>query len=441
VVSGPVPARAAPGSPSHDYPWMATMHNLAAAGYIEEEFFFEGTARQFDTAGANAMAGKLIDGGHRYRTRMLVRRPKDMSKFNGTVLAEWQNVTAGFDLDAMWGGSYEHIVRAGYVWVGISPQRVGVQGEPNGLKLWSPVRYGTLDVTDGGKLVRDELSYDIFAQGIQAIRKPLGVNVLGGATPKTVIAMGASQSAGRLGTYTNALHGELGTPIDAYLVMIGGARIRDDLNVPVFKLLSETDVPNQVAARQPDTARFRHWEVAGASHSSRRTSMNSGPMTKRDNVTRAVANCTYPTYPRVPMNYVLSAVYDHMVRWVRDGVAPPAAPKLEVDGNVIRRDARGNALGGIRLAEFDPAVAINTGSNTGDGFCRLYGRFEPFPDEVLKSLYPSHAAYVAAANARNDANLKAGYVLAPDARDSKTRAAQSIVGSGAPCGYRTRRNG
>src|SRR6185295_1871558 len=166
--------------------------------------------------------------------------------------------------------------------------------------------------------------------GMEAIRDPQGVNVLGGAKPKTIIAMGASQSAGRLGTYINALHGELGSPVSGYLVMIGGARIRDDLNVPVFKLLSETDIPGQVRARQPDTDKFRLWEVPGASHSSRRTSMNAGPLTKRDNVERAAANCTYPTYPRVPMNYVMASVYDHIVAWIQKGKAPPTVARVDV---------------------------------------------------------------------------------------------------------------
>src|SRR5690606_37414309 len=196
----------------------------------------------------------------------------------------------------------------------------------------------------------DSMSYDIFAQGMEAIRDPQGVNVLGGATPKTIIAMGASQSAGRLGTYINALHDELGSPVSAYFLMIGGARVREDLSVPVFKLLSETDVPGQVRNRQADTDTFRHWEIAGTSHSSRRTSMNSGPLTKRDHVERAAANCTYPTYPRVPMNYALAAVYDHLTAWVQKGVKPPIAPRLEVDGNEVQRDEHGNAKGGIRLA-------------------------------------------------------------------------------------------
>jgi hypothetical protein len=433
TVTGPIAAVGKPGDGSRNYPWMATLHNLEGAGYVEEEFFYEGTARRFNTAGDNAMNGTLRDGGHRYKTRLLVRRPKDMRRFNGTVLAEWQNVTAGYDLDAMWGGSYEHIVRAGYIWVGISPQRVGVQEAPNGLKVWSPTRYGSLDVTAGGTVTDDSLSYDIFAQGLQAIKSPRGVNVLGGATPKTMIIMGASQSAGRLGTYINALHSTLGGPVDAYFLMIGGARVREDLNVPVFKLLSETDVPGQVRSRQPDTDKFRHWEVSGASHSSRRTSMNSGPMTRRDGVIREAPVCQYPTYPRIPMNYVLSAIYDHMTDWVQNKELPPIAPRMEIENNAIKRDADGLGLGGIRLAEFDPATAINTGVNSGGRFCNLYGRYEPFDDAKLKSRFPTHGQYVAAARARTADNLKAGYILAEDAKESLARASDSIYGRPGTC--------
>ncbi len=432
-VTGPVAVGAQPGDKSHDYPWMATIHPLNVQGYVEEEFFFEGTARQFNTQGDNAMDGQLVSGGHPYRTRMVVRRPKDMKKFNGVVLAEWQNVTAGYDLDAMWGGSFEHIMREGYVWVGISAQFVGVNREPNGLKVWSPVRYGSLDVSAGGTVPQDSLSYDIFAQGMEAIRDPQGVNVLGGAKPKTIIAMGASQSAGRLGTYINALHDELGGPVNAYLLMIGGARVREDLNVPVFKLLSETDVPGQIRNRQADTDKFRHWEIAGTSHSSRRTSMNAGPLTKRDHVERAAANCTYPTYPRVPMNYALASVYDHMTAWAQTGKLPPIAPRMEIDGADLKRDARGNALGGIRLAEADPATAINSGANGGDGFCRLYGRYEPFDDATIAALYPTHGAYTKAAKQNIANNLAAGYIVKADADESRRRADQSIAGRGLTC--------
>jgi Alpha/beta hydrolase domain len=188
-----------------------------------------------------------------------------------------------------------------------------------------------------------------------------------------------------------------------------------------------------VRNRQADTDKFRHWEIAGTSHSSRRTSMNAGPLTKRDNVQRAVANCTYPTYPRVPMNYALAAVYDHMTAWVQEGKLPPIAPRVDVNGNEIVRDERGNARGGIRLAEFDPPTALNSGANGGDGFCRLYGRYEPFDDATIAALYPSHKAYADAAKKRIADNLAAGYIVKADADESRRRADQSIAGRGLTC--------
>lgn len=449
TVTGPIALGAPLGDASRDYPWSSTMHNLAGVGYIEEEYFFEGTASRFNTPAGQP--GTLRDAGHRYKTRMVVRRPIDAKKFNGTVLAEWTNVTPGYDLDAMWGSTFENVVRGGYVWVGISAQRVGVQQAPNGLKTWSPKRYASLDVTDGGTITNDDLSYDIYAQGMEAIKHPQGVNPLGPLKAQRVIAMGASQSAARMGTYINSLHGQLGGPVDGYLLFIGGARIRDDVPVPVFKILSETDIPGQVAARQPDTNKYRQWEVVGASHSGRRTGLNSGTLNARDGVTREAAVCTYPTWPRVPINTVLGAAYDHMDRWIKDGAPPPIAAKADIltrEGPPptpaaggrgaaspfeIKRDARGNALGGIRLSEFAVATSLSTRENSGNSFCVLYGRYDPFPDAVINELYPTHAAYVSAVKVQDAANLKAGYIQAVNAQRSDRRAEESYIGSGDPC--------
>ena len=431
-VTGPVPAKA-PGDPSRDYPWMATMHRLAAMGYVEEEYFIEGTANRYDTAVPLGTNGTVVQSGLPYRTRIIVRRPASPAKFNGTVLAEWQNVTAGYDLDAMWGASFEHVMRSGYVWVGVSAQRVGVQAPPNGLAQWSPTRYGTLDVTANGQVTDDALSYDIFAQAVQALRQPVGVRPLGPLSAQRVFAIGASQSAGRLQVFINALHPLIGDPVDAYMLYIGGGRVRSDLTVPIFKLISETDVPVQVAARQPDTPRFRYWEVAGTSHSGRRTVLNSRPLLARDGVAPTTGDCEFPPYPRVPVQHVTNAAFDHMVRWVRDGVEPPTAALVATEGAVIQRDARGNALGGIRLAEFDVATALNSGANTGAAFCRLYGTYQPFTQEVIDALYPTHSAYVAPVFAQTHANVRAGYVVPEDAKRTLSVALHGIIGRGTPC--------
>jgi hypothetical protein len=449
TVTGPIPMHGQLGDPARDYPWFTTFHNLKAVGYVEEEFFYEGTASQFDTP--NGQDGALKDSGHKYKTRLIVRRPIDPKKFNGTVLAEWQNVTAGYDLDAHWEATFEQIVRGGYVWVGISAQRVGVQQAPNGLKLYSPTRYASLDVTDGGTITNDGLSYDIFAQGMQAVKSPKGVSPLGPLKAQRVIAMGASQSAARLGTFINSLHKQLGGPVDAYLLFIGGARVRDDIPVPVMKILSETDAIGQVPSRQPDTAKFVEWEVTGASHAGRHLALNSGSLNRRDSIVREAPVCTYPMWPRTPIDNVLGASYDLIDKWVKTGTPPPIAPKAEVESkegeipgrngqpatrgtiNDYKRDEHGNALGGIRLAEFAVPTSLSTRENSGNTFCFLYGRYEPFPDELINKLYPTHASYVAKVKAQTDANLKAGYIQAADAKRTIVRAERSYIGSGDPC--------
>jgi hypothetical protein len=151
TLSGPVPVTAIPGSPSHNYTFFSSNHDLPTHGYVEEEYFFSGTANRYNTPPLTT--GTIIDSGHPYMTRLVVRRPANLSDFNGTVLVEWINVTNGFDAENTWFFSWEHILRAGYVWVGVSAQRVGV----NALKAWSPSRYGTLDVTQGGTINDDSL--------------------------------------------------------------------------------------------------------------------------------------------------------------------------------------------------------------------------------------------------------------------------------------------
>src|SRR5262249_43197411 len=199
TVTGPIHADA-PGDPGHDYPFYASVVDLAAHGYVEQEFFIEGTANRYTTP--PVATATIVDGGHHYKTRVVVRRPTSAARFNGTVLVEWNNVTAGHDLDIDWFQTYDHLMESGFAWVGVTPQRIGVEA----IKVWNAKRYGTLDVTENGAVANDDLSYDIMAQAAQALRTPGTVDVMGGLRPVRLFATGHSQSAGRLGTYVNSIH-------------------------------------------------------------------------------------------------------------------------------------------------------------------------------------------------------------------------------------------
>lgn len=438
TVEGPIPS-VAPGDPSRNYTFLATPIDLAASGYVEQEFFLAGTACAY--SGVGLASATIANCGMPYRTRMVVRRPASAAAFNGVVLAEWQNVTAQYDIDHYWHESSSHIMRAGYAWVGISAQRAGIQPLPppanplasiNTLRLWSPLRYGSLDVTAGGTVLNDDLSYDIFSQAVKALRAPAGTGPLGPLAADTVIALGTSQSGSRLAAYHNSIWPIQEPVVNAFFIGESRGPLRADLSVPVLRLLSEVDV--NPAFRPADAPNYRHWEVAGAAHAGSGFVDNIQPLLDRDQVFRTPTNCVRPPLSRIPKRYVYNAAWDHVVAWVRDGRLPPVAPRIAYVGTAIARDAFGNALGGIRLSEHEVATAENSATNRpadaspGSLFCSLFATHVPFTDEQLATLYRNHGRYVSEVARVNAANVAAGFLLPADSGASTAGAAGSPVG-------------
>src|SRR4051794_5559258 len=187
----------------HGWAFGRPLFDLAERGYVEEEFFLSGEATTYrPVAGAefgrDGLWAAEPKGALPFTTRLLVYRPADPARFNGTAVVCWNNVTAGYEL---FHGESPEILEGGYAFVGATVQRVGVHGfpqNPQGLAAWDPQRYGELSIPS------DEGSYDIYAQVGRAVgtdRDRSGIDPLGGLDVKNVIALGASQSAGRLATY------------------------------------------------------------------------------------------------------------------------------------------------------------------------------------------------------------------------------------------------
>src|SRR5262249_48713720 len=166
TVSGPVGG----GTPSEFM--FSTNFNLAQVGYQEQEFFITGTAKSYTsttpltTDGAwNHIGPTGMTAG--YTTRVIVRRPIDPAKFNGTVIIEWLNLSGMGDAGPDWTLSHNELIRDGFAWVGVSAQWQGVQaakGNAPGVVPGDPVRYAALSHPG------DSFSYDIFSQAGQAIR-------------------------------------------------------------------------------------------------------------------------------------------------------------------------------------------------------------------------------------------------------------------------------
>ena len=353
-VTGPVAITTPLRDPAHGYPLtMPTPIDLAKRGYVEEEFFIEGKANSFNTP--PGQIGSVKDSDLPFKTRIVVRRPKSTSKFNGTVLVEWYNVSQAHDSEYDWFQAAEHIIRAGYAWVGVSNQRLGV----NSLKEWSPNRYSTLDVTVGGKINDDSLSYDILTAAAVTVRGKGSADVMGGLKVERLIAIGHSQSASRLYTYFHSVHPLIPKVYDAVVLDASGGKVSTDLDVKVFKLLTETDVAGQANNRQPDTDKYRQWEVAGASHLDAQFSrmsaalglrvsgidpVDGSPAISGPTISGGAGNgasgngdgvvgtnaCKNPPFSRIPEHYVLDAVLDHTAQWIKDGTPPPTAPHIEL---------------------------------------------------------------------------------------------------------------
>jgi hypothetical protein len=428
-----------------------TSFDLATVGYQQSEFFLAGTADAYTSAGALTSDGKWTVAPTTpapYTTRIVVNRPIDKHDFNGTVVVEWLNVSGGADASPDWIHTHVELIRRGYAWVGVSAQAVGL----NALKLppcgpnptgpcGDPVRYASM-LHPG-----DSYSYDIYSEAAETVRKQART-VLGGLRPRRVIAAGESQSAGRLVTYIDAVH-PLARVYDGFLVHSRGAAgaplsqtplpavsppnptfIRDDIDTPVLVFHTEND--SGIAARQPDTADFRLWEVAGTAHFDlyglQQGATDTGGLPTVRNWFVSLQHPTNQPIPNFtcgtpinsgPQTFVLRAAISKLNRWVATGTPPRSAPRLEtVSTSPVQYalDADGNVRGGIRTPAVDAAVAKLSGfGQTGTTFCFLFGTTEPFTAEQLEARYGSHGRFVLHWIAATVRSALGGYLLPEDA--------------------------
>lgn len=432
--------------------------DLAANGYVQEEFFVSGTASRYSLVGAAGSDGRWvaeISGSAPFRTRIIVRRPEDPSQCSGTLLLEWLNVSSGFEADVEWAYMCEEILRARHAYVAVSAQVVGVHGGEGilgfsgpfpGLRGMDPARYDTLAIPG------DQYSFDVFRQvglalgpprggaagpGCHVARRSAG-RVLGGLAPIRVLALGESQSAYYLTSYINAIH-PLSPVFDGFLVHSRGAGaaslagtgidlradaepvpIRTDYPAPVFVLQAEGDLAAPLAsalARQPDSDKFRLWEVAGTAHADAHV---IGPAAQ-------LLGCDWPVNSG-PHRYVAQAALRALHDWVAAGTPPPRAARIELTSPrppVIKRDAAGNAVGGVRTPVLDVPVATLSGEGPpgagGPGW--LVGSTAAFDGADLVRRYRDEAGYLRAYAEALDAAISAGFLLAEHAEQMLAEAA------------------
>jgi hypothetical protein len=411
------------------------------AGWVEEEYALEGTAVSYASEGALPPDGWFAlreDTSADYRTRIVVRRPGTQASFNGTVVVEWLNVSGGLDANPDFVYLADELYRGGYAWIGVSAQRLGIEGGPvlvstpqsaeagagRGLRALDPDRYGELHHPG------DAFAYDIYTQVARALR--VG-GILGGLVPARILAAGESQSAFALTTYINGVQ-PLAQQYDGFLVhsrggstmplgtsgagvdlasSLSGAptRFRTDLEAPILILQTETDMLSVLSyfpARQPDTERLRTWEVAGTAHADAYL-VGDGA---------ANFDCGAPINSG-PLHFVAKAALRQLDTWSKSGVVAPEGARLQIEdagaGPQLFRDQDGIALGGIRTPHVDAPVDVHSGAAAGGSIaCILFGATTPLPAERIAERYASPEAYLEAFTQAADATIRAGFVLEAD---------------------------
>ncbi|HEY5097866.1 MAG TPA: alpha/beta hydrolase domain-containing protein [Acidimicrobiales bacterium] len=429
-------------------PVTANATGLAANDYVEQEFFASGTATAFQ-ATSSPSDGKWSIApttAAAYRTRILVRRPKDPAHFNGTLVVEWMNESAG-ESAPDWDYLNPQLMREGFAYVAVSAQAVGVNGgtpilgsaeagTSGGLVGSEPARYGTLHHPG------DQYANDIFAQIGKALRDPKPA-VLGGMHPKHVVAVGESQSAYFLTTFADAFQPRTDTFDGIFIHSRGGApaplngasitsgqgasnvRIRTDLKIPVFMFETQTDLITlgYAAAQQPNTDRIRTWEVAGTSHAD----------AYEIGAAIGVLGCTTPVNDG-PQHIVVQAAFTAFNRWVDGGAAPPSPPPFRLsstDPATLALDANGNVIGGVRTPAVDAPVSTLSGAAPAGAnvLCSLFGSTTAFDPAKLVDLYHTKAGYLAAYQTRLDQAIDHGFILRADRSELLAQAQQVAIPS------------
>jgi hypothetical protein len=440
--------------------------------YVEEEYLVSGAATVYTYAEDPVREEKipLVDDVP-YTTRMIVRRPQSHGVFNGTVVIEWWNSTAGFDTSPAWDASAEYFGRTGTAYVGVTNSTTSFGFLVGGCRLFGILppmcgtRYSALEMPENGQAF-EMLSQIANLLKSDAANNPFPENF----EVERIYHVGQSQQGGSMVTYATAFHFPVN---DGYFIQAAGSarpinfgpacggagsppypdctprlegderRVRTDLPVPVYRAQTGTDMSGVLAgdSRQSDTDTFRYYEMAGTAHSVIHKDVEvPGLGIFLEDFCQFEMN-TLGDGP-VFGSYLYNAMWRNMEQQVISGKEPPHGELIEVVAGEVARDEFGNGLGGIRLPQLDVPIATYGPNNSAEPSlppflipianlaCRLSGTVTPLDAETLDELYPNHGSYVSQIAQRSNELAEAGFLLPKDASKLKVDAALSHIGCG-----------
>lgn len=376
----------------------------AKYGYEAKEYFVSGTA----------------SNGQAYKTRIVVRKPKDNSKFNGLILAESMHPSGN-----PW---VFHFVQVYAMNSGVIGLEMLTSASP-GLVASNDARYKDLVLPTG-------TANDIIAQVGALMKSDHKDNPLNGLTVRKMVLTGSSASAGVATQYLTNAHmamrlSDMKPIYDAFMPTSANGQI-PELDVPTILVPTMRETFQGRGTTQPDNDKLRVYEFAGMAHIDSRFAGAYYP-----------DPCKYPI-SRYPMGVMMAVALDKLFAWVDKGVVPPHADRFYVDfnpdnkpeldrknGTLLAFDEVGNVRGGIRNTYVDvptksfhvpnegadppvpnanPWIA-NRGVQGINQLCGLGNYETALPKEQLKKLYKDSKNYQNQVAKRYDELVKQGWAL------------------------------
>ncbi len=452
--------------------------------YVEEEFFFSGTANVYGPVSFEAVepgepffiTRRPLSTVHQrdvpYKTRALVIRPRETSRFSGVVQAVPVHVLAPT------AAVEPNLLRNGAAWIGVEVNdgaRYGTEAIPSGgiahLRRVNPDRYRDLGITGGDaddwglpdpvitkawenmQIQADSpeqsiLSQEMFrtlAQGpdiLLDLVKGLKLGhqtVLPGFEVRRVYTTGASGSSLIPNSLVNDGHHDRNMladgrpPIDGYLIYVGfmAKTVKRPRDAILVGFDSELEVlhwrAGAHAIEQPpentDDPRFRYYELPGAGHvfSVPRGDVNHAARDLANvlppglkGLTQGDATTQYERYDKFNAP-IMWALWAAMYRWVEEGVPMPRTEPITRDRTApdgIARDEHGNALGGLRTPWVDVPDATYVAKLSDDD--PNYAGMKRFSEEKMLALFGTRDNYERRVGDKLDEMVEQGLLLDED---------------------------
>ena len=291
----------------------------------------------------------MTSKGQPYKTRIVIRKPKDNSRFRGVILAESMHPSGN-----PWVFHNTHVYS---MTTGVIGLELLTAASP-GLVASNEARYKDLVIPEGS-------ANDIIAQVGALMKSERADNPLKGLGLRKMILTGQSASAGVAQNYLSNAHmaqrlSDMKPIYDGMLPTSNNGQV-PVIDIPTILVPTMRETAQGTGTMQKDNEKLRVYEFAGMAH-----------------IDSRVAGAYYPNpckspISRFPNGMFIAVALDKLIAWVDKGVTPPHADRFymdlneDSDGALFASDEFGNVRGGIRNTYVDvPTKSFHAGNAGAD---------------------------------------------------------------------------